>query len=486
MRRFDHRQRGFVLALCCVALLIGSASVTFAADPPVKVTFATTGTATPGATVNTKATITIGDGSTLQSIRWNQLSGAIVTLANTTTETVAVTLPALTVFRNQLVASLKEPPMTASQIPAFIPYTTYENGMQNRWGIAGISPFALARAGAVNLELTVVTSSGTYKFPASVAAALPYPNATGLRNVPLARPVLLQGKTQDTYNWALKTPVGSTAALAAATTSYPEFTPDVAGTYEITVDDLVAKKPVTFTVYAGKWKGIVTGQAANGDPIPDPDCMKCHVKGTPTFDLFTPWAKSGHAKIFSDNVVNTAPDAHYSASCLSCHTVGYDTGVSNNGIDDAPNYKAFVDSGLLTHGDAKNWDKILTQFPDVARMSNIQCENCHGPQDSNAHMAKDGSRKTLSSDVCGTCHGRAPRHGRYQQWQLSGHGNFELAVGEGTDATCSKCHSAQGFLAWQKKGFSDAALTVSWTADEVQPQTCVTCHDPHNVEGRRD
>src|SRR6185436_18249038 len=191
--------------------------------------------------------------------------------------------------------------------------------------------------------------------------------------------------------------------------------------------------------------------------------------------------KSGHATIFSDNVVNTAPDAHYTANCLSCHTVGYDTAVNNNGFDDAPNYQAFLDSGLLTHGDAQNWSKILNQFPAVAKMSNIQCENCHGPQDSAAHMKKDGSRKTMSAELCGTCHGRAPRHGRYQQWQLSGHGNYQLAIDEGTDPSCAKCHSAQGFVSWSKANYSTANLTVTWTTDEVHPQTCVTCHDPHSV-----
>jgi hypothetical protein len=114
-------------------------------------------------------------------------------------------------------------------------------------------------------------------------------------------------------------------------------------------------------------------------------------------------------------------------------------------------------------------------------MANIQCENCHGPQDSPAHMKKDGSRKTLSSDTCGSCHGEPLRHGRFQQWQLSKHANYETAVAEGTNPSCAKCHSAQGFVAWQKNNFGAADVKVTWTADEVHPQTCATCHDPHDV-----
>jgi ssDNA-binding Zn-finger/Zn-ribbon topoisomerase 1 len=110
---------------------------------------------------------------------------------------------------------------------------------------------------------------------------------------------------------------------------------------------------------------------------------------------------------------------------------------------------------------------------------NIQCENCHGPQNSDAH-GQTAARVSLSSDVCGSCHGEPARHGRFQQWQLSGHANFETAISEGTNASCAKCHSAQGFMQWGDKGYaSTATINVTWTADEVQPQTCVVCHDPH-------
>ena len=88
----------------------------------------------------------------------------------------------------------------------------------------------------------------------------------------------------------------------------------------------------------------------------------------------------------------------------------------------------------------------------------------------------------LSSDVCGVCHGEPLRHGRFQQWQLSGHANYELAVEEGTNASCAPCHSAQGFIAWEDAGFSPtAAIQVNWTTNDVHPQTCQVCHDPHDI-----
>jgi hypothetical protein len=94
---------------------------------------------------------------------------------------------------------------------------------------------------------------------------------------------------------------------------------------------------------------------------------------------------------------------------------------------------------------------------------------------------------SLSSEVCGTCHGEPLRHARFQQWQLSGHANYELAVEEGEDESCSRCHTANGFLTWlpvlvgDEPGDPLAEIAVSWTADETHPQTCPTCHDPHSI-----
>jgi hypothetical protein len=481
MEKGKHLHQQLMLALVSAILIAGVAGFAFAAGPPVTVTMAVTGDPAPGATVTAKATVTINDGSTLQSIKWSQAGGVAATLTNTSVDTVTIALPGRKAFREELMTVLEEPPITDAQLPANVPPNpAYEGGLQNRFVIAGVSPHALADAAAIKLDIAVTTSSGTYHTAASVAGNVPWETATGTRNVPMLLPVLLHAKKQASYDWSLTVPTGSAATLLDQTTQNPEFTPDVAGTYQLTVTDLGTAKPVTMTVHAGTWKGIITGQDATGRPVVDAACMQCHVKNTPHFDLFTPWAKSGHSEIFTQNV-NT-PAGHYTAACVTCHTVGYNAkAVKNGGIDDAIDWPAFLSTTLLTHGDASNWTNILSQFPATARMANIQCENCHGPQDSAAHMKKDGSRMSLSSDLCGTCHGEPARHGRFQQWQLSAHANYETAVAEGTDPTCAKCHSAQGFVAWQNNKFSTANLAVDWTTEEVHPQTCATCHDPHDV-----
>ncbi len=467
--------------LVAAILLLGFAAMAVAATTPVTVTVTVTGDSTPGATVTAKANVTINDGSTLQSIKWTQTGGVAATLSNVATDTVTVVLPDRKVFKKELLNAIEEQPIPDAKLPPNIPSAAaYEAGLQNRFGVIGIVPHALAEAGAVNLDVAVTTTSGTVHTTAAIAGKLPWTTTTSVRNVPILLPVLLHGKNQATYNWVLTPPPGSTTVLSDATTQNPEFMPDIAGEYNLAVTDIAANKTVNLTIFAGTWKGMITGQDANGRPVPDAQCMGCHVQNTPHFDLFTPWKKSGHAEIFTQNV-NT-PNGHYGPSCLGCHSVGYnDTAVKNGGIDEAPNFSAFLTSGLLTHGDAGNWTKILAQFPETARLANIQCENCHGPQDSAAHMKKDGSRMSLSSNVCGSCHGEPARHGRFQQWQLSKHANYETAMSEGTNPSCAKCHSAQGFVAWADKGFSSAAINVTWTTDEVHPQTCQTCHEPHSI-----
>lgn len=476
MKAGPHLTR--MLLLCALVLI--AALPALAADP-VAISVAVTGDTNPGATAFAKANVTINDGSTLQSITWSQSGGLAAALSNTTSETVTVVLPKRDAFKDHLIEVLEEAPIADAQFPVYVPRAEkFEGGLQNRFAIAGVSPHALTDAGAIKLDAKVVTTSGTYKATATIAAKLPWTTSTGVKNVPILLPVLLHGKTQATYNWSLTTrPPASAATLSGATTQNPEFTPDVAGTYVLTVNDVAANKPVTLTIHAGTWKGMLAGVNAEGRPVADTACTQCHVKNTPHFDLFTPWSKTGHAEIFTQNV-NT-PNGHYGPGCLGCHTVGYAPDVNNGGVDDAADFPGFLASNLMAHGDPLNWKEILTKFPQTAKLSNIQCENCHGPQDSAAHMKKDGSRMNYSSEVCGSCHGEPTRHGRFQQWQLSGHANYVLAGEEGTNSSCAKCHSAQGYVQWAYKGFSTAPLEVTWTTEEVHPQTCQTCHDPHTI-----
>lgn len=468
-----HHRR--ILVVLFAVALTALASGMLAQDP-VTVTVAVNGSPTPGATVTLTATVKTNDGSTFQGITWSQTGGLPVTLTNATSATVTVALPNRAAFRRHLIEILEEAPTATGPLPGNQPTPDpFEGGLQHRWQVVGINPLAEEHAAAIALKMAIVTTSGTHNKTYTLAADLPWPWVTGNRNVAVNTPVILHGKVQDAYNWALQVPTGSKATLTDATTRNPEFTPDVTGMYTVTVTDTAAGKPVSMNIHAATWVGVIVGQDANGRPVADTFCTSCH---SGTNDQFTPWAKSGHAEIFKDNVNN--PNGHYSTSCVVCHTAGYDPKTVNDGIDDQSDWQALVDSGKLTHGAVTNWADILAQFPKSARRANIQCENCHGPNNGPGHARLDGSRSSIASDVCATCHGEPPRHGRFQQWQLSGHANYEIARAEGMSAGCAKCHSGQGFIQWAKKGFT-GSVTVNWTEDDIEPITCAACHEPHDV-----
>jgi hypothetical protein len=138
--------------LCFLALALIAAPV-FAADP-VKATVTFTGAKTPGTTNTAKAVLTISDGSTLQSIQWTQTGGVPVVLANALTDTVTITLPDIKAFRTPLVKYLHESPVTTSQLPTYYPPgRQFENGLQERWTVAGVYPTPIANAAAIKFTL---------------------------------------------------------------------------------------------------------------------------------------------------------------------------------------------------------------------------------------------------------------------------------------------------------------------------------------------
>jgi hypothetical protein len=449
-----------------------------AQDVPVEIEVS--GDAVPGGSVT--VTVSTTDGSTISSVSWEQVAGVVASVSGTNPAT--VTLGAEADYKDYLFHVLSEPPIGEDQLPPNVPPPEGEfpGGLQNRFEVVAVNPFAHEHAAAVVLDGTVVTSSGTYEVEADIMTELRWQWTSGIRNVPIGIPVLLHGKEQTAYDWSLTVAAGSSATLMDATGQNPEFTPDVMGQYTVRVTDEATGEPVDIVIYAGTFQGVIVGQDADGRPVADASCTGCHNGGIAP-DAFTPWAQTGHAEIATD-MLNT--NTHWGPGCFACHTVGYNTTAANGGFDDASDYQAFLDSGLINAGNPDAWTTMLAQYPASARLANIQCENCHGPQMTPGHT-RGAARQNLSSNVCGVCHGEPLRHGRFQQWQLSAHANYELAIEEGQSGTCSKCHTANGFLAWLPvldgtvAGDPNDSVEVTWTEDETHPQTCQVCHDPHAI-----
>ena len=345
------------------------------------------------------------------------------------------------------------------------------------------------------LVFTCQTGSGTYTKAVSVTVGLPWVINPGIKTVPVMSPVLLLAKcgqsivngewtpcTQPSFSWSItSSPTGSTASLTDATTRSPWFTPDKVGTYTIQETN---GSGASIDVHAGRYHGVIDPILTldslvygDGRPVADQNCTSCHAVGSAAPANFDTWRLTGHGEAFTQNITS---NAHFGESCFACHTVGFGR---TSGIDDTPDYQDFVDNALGT-ATPDTWINMLINDPDTARLSNIQCENCHGPQDyTQAHKDQPGApRVSLGAEVCGSCHGEPARHGRFQQWQLSNHADYDLARSRGASSgNCARCHSGNGFVAWSKLDFDpNQQVTLTWDQDTVVPQTCATCHNPHD------
>ena len=497
---------GYTDATATVSVVAGQTMTKDAALDPsasggtgaVTTTVGTDTVATPGGT----ASVTFaGNGLSVQSVKLIgapagvTLSAVAATAAVSDSKAYTVTLPDVTFFKDQYFDVVASRVVESSGSSALI----------DRDMVMGINPFDLEEAGALNLKAEVTLSDGsTVEQDLEIAVALPFKDTTGLQNVPLGIPVLLHGVTDA--SWSMTAPETSKATLADADTQNPYFTPDVTGEYDLTD----ATSGATLKIFAGKWgflgNGAVAGQAsvdANGNPDPSM-CGNCHglLSNADTkariASATAGWQISGHAEIFSQNL---NAGGHYAEHCLQCHAVGWDLEVKNGGVDDQANYAAFLDkyfpasNGGMPIANPDNWTNLLNDYPQVASFTNIQCENCHGPNGSplhnNADQALMPERFSYSSDLCGSCHGEPTHHGRFQEWQTSGHASYATADHAGARSGCAGCHSAQGAIAWLDQLAAGNSAPMDFpidtlnagqplTTDNVQPQTCVTCHDPHN------
>lgn len=459
----------------------------------------------PGSAVEIAATSTAYDGSTGASYSWTQTEGPTAAIANANTATASVTLPTTDAIKAQLVAALDAPV---------------------RAEVLGINPHAIELASNITLRLTVTTSSGKYTDDVSVATTPVFQVTSGLRNVPIGVPQLLQagatatdGSKATSWSWSLNAggAAGSKATLSDVNSQYPIFTPDISGTYVLTE----ATTGTSLTLYAGKWSAAIGSLDPNdGNPNPPQEtCALCH-NGQTAPDKWKLWRKSGHAEIFQQNIDD--PANHWSVTgCASCHTVGYNTSASavNDGFDDYMALSGWTQPPGAAGNYAAMFQTTNSAQLKLAGLANVQCDNCHGPTNSLGHSAgkttpDKSARASLGAEVCGQCHGEPLRHGRFQQWQESGHANHELALEEGavdssgqmpTDMAatnnnanhCGRCHSAEGYLTWFNQssqrgmdfnakiqgasGDATVAELVGYgmTRANVHPQTCQTCHDPH-------
>jgi hypothetical protein len=427
-----------------------------------------------GKQVTLAATVTPGDPADKLTYKWTQTGGPAATLAGDTTATLTFTTAKFS---------------DAKQVDL------------GRFGVLGINP---DEANHYTFSLSVTDDKG-HTTTQSVLAQSTW-QTNGQANVPVGIPVFMQGDSlaadmvtpQTKWAWTLDVSgaAGSKAALDDATKQFPSFTPDVAGSY------ILKESGKTITVYAGTW----TGEMDPGGQASQDTCTGCHNGGIAP-DAFTPWKKTKHYSA-AQRKMDGGDGAFFPRSCMTCHVVGDSPVAANNGFDDVEKSDGYKYPAKAQPG---NWDDLQKNHPKVGQLAGIQCESCHGPQNSKGHAKATGGRRSWDTAVCASCHEEKPHHYFPSQWEGTGHSDLKLALdeatweGRGTTINhCGRCHSAQGYSQYtdQLQAGNTGVLTKdlkapaadnsnlvdqTWATDHglvraaVQPVTCSACHDPHDA-----
>ncbi len=301
---------------------------------------------------------------------------------------------------------------------------------------------------------------------------------TGLHNVGVGTKVYLlasiRGKKFGTVTYTIsQKPQGSKSTIDATkdikndSTQVATFTPDIPGTYNIIVSD--GNYTATVVINAAKYLGY-TNTVVNGVDT-KLSCKTCHSGIVAGFE------KTHHATLFTRAMRATpgisGPTDHYSATCIKCHTTGYDANptAKNDGFDDM----TFTYPSAIT---PLTYDTLAVKFPDAIKRGNIQCESCHGPASGHLGVTSDERiNATFSPDVCAYCHESGTNHIIARQFRAALHATAtSYPTGSGREA-CVRCHTGKGF-----EQFSDGVPTTDPYFDaKYYPISCAACHDPHDA-----
>ncbi|MBI4209190.1 MAG: hypothetical protein HY538_05715 [Deltaproteobacteria bacterium] len=411
----------------------------------------------------------VASGATIASYAWEQVSGPGATTTNgTTNSALEFTGPSLDDFFN------------ASD--------------QYKWQVLPVSRDDTKMV----FKLTVTDGSGNSDSETlSVYVAndgSEIHRSTGLPNVAIKTGVYLSGPNLKAtsaastaitdWSWTLSPPSGSSSTFSdSGTTSssleFPKFIPDVEGIYTVAYSSTSAATSGTLLINAADWVGV--GTIGGTTPV-SPQCANCH-DGTIQGDKTTGWSETHHADLFSDSIgtyAALAPEPYL----WEFHTVGYDSSADNSGFDDLVTDAsfAFPESGM-------SYLAFTSGYPDMAKLANVQCENCHGP---GSQHTGDPLRTSFSSaqfGVCGQCHIQET------QWKNSAHNSTGVAHDRGgyqtywvTNSGCLRCHNARGFAThvdniddWEASEEAIAAVAAAPETGAFPGITCAGCHDPHDA-----
>lgn len=321
---------------------------------------------------------------------------------------------------------------------------------------------ALVNAAIAPSNIVSVVWSLTNKPGGSLAVPTNSPLGT---NVPIF-------KMADRYNQA-----GAPVSQLAGRTLL-RLSPNIVGEYTVRATITTTGVNGTNTIAPTTTNISTTITAANYLGIGA--CAACHsgsFQGVPS--IYPTWTNTPHATFFT-RAIDGLVSSHYSQSCISCHTVGYDTNsfANNGGFDDMATSYGWTFPTVLTNG---NWASMPAELQGLA---NIQCENCHGP--GSQHMFSHGvtgNTNAISISYgagdCAQCHDSLLGHIKSAEWNNSIHAvTTRTPSGSTSRIVCVRCHTAPGFVGY----ISNLGNTNGYGTNTVyEAITCQACHDPHDA-----
>lgn len=395
-----------------------------------------------------------GSGSTIATYTWSQSTGPVATATSALTDSSYVfTAPGLL------------------SIQAVSPPNQY------KWQVMPIGIDDVVMTFTLTVTDSVGNSDSTSAQVYVQNSNADIPVSAGLPNVPLGGTIImsgpnLKGASPPTaitdWTWTLTPPAGSSATLSSATSQFPQFTADVQGLYQLTYASTSGAVVATaLNVNAGTYVGVGT---IGGTTAINPQCAACH-DGNIEADTVTPWASTQHASLFSNNIALYATQAP-TPSLWQTNTVGYGQNAASLGFDTLVSAAGFEFPAA-----GMTYSAFTSGYPTIAKLANVQCENCHGPGSGHSGNPSAIAFSQTKAGVCGQCHSQTP------QWNNSTHNSTGVAHGTTNyqstwlGASCSRCHTTAGFNGFISTG-TQSAVSGS---DAFTGINCVACHDPHDA-----
>ena len=253
----------------------------------------------------------------------------------------------------------------------------------------GLSTVGVGTPAYLEAEVNITIAASNIVSVTWVLTNTPFGSVATLTNSPL-------GPNVPIYD-----PANRTAYQVAYPGGRTLLRPDVAGQYTVVATIVTSgsgSTNLTQVITAGTYMGVDV-------------CELCHSGSSalpPAYATYQPWTTTAHSMIFS-NGIDGYLGSHYSASCLPCHTVGYDTtpsSLADNGFYSVSKQLGWTFPAVLS---PTNFASLPYQLQNLG---NIQCENCHGP--GSQHVSQLGNTnfitKTVNAGDCNQCHDDSPTH----------------------------------------------------------------------------